>query len=1250
MSVLRMYCQSYVCDLATRNCSGLIAQIPDHEEEHVLEITSVDCCPWLELFVTVAKDHHLKLWDYHNKLVREIVFDASLRSACFANERGDLLVGYQNHISYIPADKYLPVQYLEKLVELELQDDVIEEPIAFDARVQLNFDLEKLPSGLTHFTRDISYSPGRQVDVEWDSSVLWEATQLALPEELGVGGSTPFKLSSAHVHVPRVLPRQLYGYDTVIDHSVPPPSTEWGEEAADDTDKEMVKESKDGKEKGMEDEKKVQKRKYPIAPDGYIPNSVVRRLIPGFRTQPDFLQLQQASKEKWTLDKLPVFQQKRFRRLWGTRKDSEDFLSREEEEDSSSDKPFFWDEESDEEVSTVDEEVSAPDSAASQDQETKTEPRKFLDIKLGKFEVNKVDWNSFRRKKGVFAAKEKFKSLPKPSDITEAKEEAIETKPSIHDQTAPQATKATKKEVPELLVKISREPWFPTGYSLTVVEVIRAFNTITDNLSDTHQRELSQYIVEIFKTLGIPYVSLVDTVDKCLEQLEGSSRTAVKRNAAWVLGELGVDQQKVITGLVKKLLDRDAGVVDECLTALKKIKGVENKADLLSLINNIETLKKLDTRQLENEALYELANRLQVGGSELEQEEVMKRIQSWIHNAQTDLTTDVTTDQDKTDGAEYDKKTTEQERKRKQAVASIPKAEASKVTSKSVLRLPGVRNKAAESLTKIAGPGEVAPVRIKTKQLPAIRLGTKPESPDSRPVSQASSGSTSSGRSKKPSTPKFLPNRPEMYRYYGRQSSVGSNRSTPTEKVSAAQGPSDQVGSEEGETRKGVTTPKTLVTQEEKDIPAPLVTQPDDTSGVSLVTPWKDTVHAPSVVLPPVVQKSDNVDSKVSAATDQSYKETVSTLPTLPPISDNKLLHQHLHDKFSDYDSDIHSASVGPGSQFWEDGSLQNLKARDYMSADDSGFSCISDQSTLETSKQELSLVSRGEPQLSPVKSVTLLTKEGSKHDNWRQFFERTSALDRKRIAEVKEDIAHGKHKPLPQTEVSYIKHKRVQFVPGDAGVRLLHTITISGDKLQEAEDSRHFISAMPGRLGMHTTSETFGHSKYGILNMNWTTNVPVPLSNFRYQQWRKRQQPKKHLEAVIRAPPTSSSSVTRFPQLVKLHELKLMESAKSAAEQEIPKVTYRWESPLPPPPGRRSRLGDADTAKQHNHYCEYYNLAKKKMHHFTSTSDVTTLPKLVQKVPSVHSYLPPHPSPDHNRTAVDSLPPVNLKAMTARS
>ncbi|EDO39199.1 predicted protein [Nematostella vectensis] len=88
------------------------------DEGHTAAINGISSCPLLGLFATSSEDMSVRIWDMDNHLIRELNFDDTLCGVCFLNPRGDLLVGFQSHISLVTLTDYLPAPYLLKMMGL----------------------------------------------------------------------------------------------------------------------------------------------------------------------------------------------------------------------------------------------------------------------------------------------------------------------------------------------------------------------------------------------------------------------------------------------------------------------------------------------------------------------------------------------------------------------------------------------------------------------------------------------------------------------------------------------------------------------------------------------------------------------------------------------------------------------------------------------------------------------------------------------------------------------------------------------------------------------------------------------------------------------------------------------------------------------------------------------------------------------------------------------------------------------------
>uniref|UniRef100_A0A670ZUH2 WD repeat domain 97 n=1 Tax=Pseudonaja textilis TaxID=8673 RepID=A0A670ZUH2_PSETE len=81
------------------------------EDDAQDDITGLCCCPNLQLFASSSRDGSVKIWDHKNRLLRHLKLNTIPESLAFANPKGDLLVGLEQHLYLIPHTKYLPSYY-----------------------------------------------------------------------------------------------------------------------------------------------------------------------------------------------------------------------------------------------------------------------------------------------------------------------------------------------------------------------------------------------------------------------------------------------------------------------------------------------------------------------------------------------------------------------------------------------------------------------------------------------------------------------------------------------------------------------------------------------------------------------------------------------------------------------------------------------------------------------------------------------------------------------------------------------------------------------------------------------------------------------------------------------------------------------------------------------------------------------------------------------------------------------------------
>ncbi|XP_058530844.1 WD repeat-containing protein 87-like [Ochotona princeps] len=98
---------------------------------HECAITSFDACYSLKLFVTGGVDGSVRIWDFLGRLVTELDSAFHFGPLCFANNRGDLLLTFNQSIYIVSCLKLLPPTQLIDLGNLNTEDEVQEVPKPF---------------------------------------------------------------------------------------------------------------------------------------------------------------------------------------------------------------------------------------------------------------------------------------------------------------------------------------------------------------------------------------------------------------------------------------------------------------------------------------------------------------------------------------------------------------------------------------------------------------------------------------------------------------------------------------------------------------------------------------------------------------------------------------------------------------------------------------------------------------------------------------------------------------------------------------------------------------------------------------------------------------------------------------------------------------------------------------------------------------------------------------------------------------
>lgn len=362
-----------------------------------------------------------------------------------------------------------------------------------------------------------------------------------------------------------------------------------------------------------------------------------------------------------------------------------------------------------------------------------------------------------------------------------------------------------------------------------------------------------------------------------------------------------------------------------------------------------------------------------------------------------------------------------------------------------------------------------------------------------------------------------------------------------------------------------------------------------------------------------------------------------------------------VYDKFGNLRDDVEDDSLlGSSGEYSEqtvDGApLPEDSTKETVSVQDSGIGRdISESTTSRSSKGQPFLThterssqghhSKGRKrsklsdwsrtQLSPVKSSsshyksTMSTPRFSR--DWQKFFDTPTALERKRMDMVRKDFTEGKVKQQVPATITYISND-LPMLPGEAGLRLLSTVKV-GEKMEGSkQEVRHQVEAIPGKLSSQTKNENHGQSQYGILSMQWITDIPIsnaPVAStpraYPRSESSTSQVTDRSMDAnTVKSMGRNTSRLPRLAQKYSKTNVSSREKSRRDTEDEsfyLPTIPgayspdFVWEHPLPPPPPRESRTNVASIRKDHEEYCKYYSLIKRNMQKYTST--VPSLPKV---------------------------------------
>ncbi|XP_054553482.1 WD repeat-containing protein 87-like [Talpa occidentalis] len=253
-------------DFMTSSRSKQTSVFQETKSLHQCAIVSFDVCFSLRLFVTAGTDGRVRLWNFQGRLLTELKSALQFGPLCFANNRGDLLLTFNHSLYLVSCLKLLRHAELTLLSTLDSADDIQEVPKPFLPSFFFSFRTVNVPKfvyleqGLQEF-RGLEALANKRV-IAFDNIVphvveeerrvpceIQEQPKLHFVEDKDPNLSS---VDLTRARPPRTVPAQLHiaGWDGISPYYV------------------LQKFFGKG-------------RHWPITPDGYIPNSVIRaRLWP----------------------------------------------------------------------------------------------------------------------------------------------------------------------------------------------------------------------------------------------------------------------------------------------------------------------------------------------------------------------------------------------------------------------------------------------------------------------------------------------------------------------------------------------------------------------------------------------------------------------------------------------------------------------------------------------------------------------------------------------------------------------------------------------------------------------------------------------------------------------------------------------------------------------------------------------------------------------------------------------------------
>ncbi|XP_022786508.1 uncharacterized protein LOC111326716 [Stylophora pistillata] len=595
------------------------------DEGHSALINGLSCCSTLGLFATSSEDQYVKIWNTDNQLVREMCFDDSLCGVCFANSRGDILVGFQSHISLVTILNYLPLSYLEILSRMNFDDDPFEDQVQFDDLLKFWYDPQRVPRMHLEANKrkPLEFTeikrPKKRKNPERKEPVIVKTKQ---DKDAGHGlfqQKSQSRRLSTKIHVMMALRRLSKISSKKSLKKMANSILEKQDEPAKIEDSQNLQSPEP-----LPVKKETPKIYWPCAPDGFIPNSVVRKFVK--RHEKSDVEAEEKKDEEGAED----LKTSDFWNLWKSlqeslvkQKEIEESYKRKKEAGKAKrrkgsklgrrldPRPQTGTSTSEEPLTVVEEEDEEEEIKEEEDEDEDEEQEVVEQEESNQSPETSPESNPVCSPMEIQESPEIF--------VQESDEEETDVDvsgyPSSETDSVDSVTRLETTSNTHLLSRIRGKDWYPTLQKWTSPTV----DTVLDNMLSALKKEnrlknikdICKEFQNIEREFGIPEEKM-NEIQRQFIRMTSNEDPSIRRAAVWALGQLNVHRDDAYLSLVRRLVDDDRDTREEATKVLKDLTDVETKEGLCRLLINTGVVH-FHLPCNDNAVLLELADRLKLG-------------------------------------------------------------------------------------------------------------------------------------------------------------------------------------------------------------------------------------------------------------------------------------------------------------------------------------------------------------------------------------------------------------------------------------------------------------------------------------------------------------------------------------------------------------------------------------------------------------------------------------------------------------